>query len=171
MEQKGLMDKEIGDRTINEYIVIIKTPLMWLIGLSILSFLIGLPRYLPGIGGVIALLTLPFSLIILIVSLVIGGYIGYITVKKYSGNLLTAAVAGALAGAISGLVGAVLGLFNAVLSLAFAFSPFGGAFIMTEAVFSLITSPILGAIVGAILSVIGGVVAGSSSFESKKAKK
>jgi hypothetical protein len=169
MEQKGsmkpssFMDTTIGGKTLKEYMGIIKMPLLALIGLSVVSFLIGLLAYIPGLGFVFAMIGAAVSLLLSLISILITGYIGYTTVKKYSGDLLSASVAGALAGLIEGLASALLSLISAGISLGMV-SGFGAAIGMTAALIALVISPIFGVIIGGIIALIGGLIAGARTF-------
>jgi hypothetical protein len=168
LSPSGIMAYKVGGRTIKEYISMIKMPLMALIGLSVLGFILGLLTYIPGVGGVFALIMLPINLLIGVVSLLIACYIGYIVVKNYKGDLATAAYTGAVAGVILGLVSAVISILNSFLTL--IISPVLGIASLILSVVGIIIFPIIGAIVMAILAIIGGVVAGSSSFGSASKK-
>jgi hypothetical protein len=158
----------IGGRTIKEYLTMVKTPLLALIVLSVLGFLFGLLSYIPGVGGIFALLSIPVSLLIAVVSLVLACYIGYLAVKNYKGDLATAAAAGGVAGVILGLVSAVLGIVNSVFLL--VVSPFIGVLGLVGSIIGIFLYPVIGAIVGAILAIIGGLVAGGSGFASASKK-
>jgi hypothetical protein len=157
------MDTVIGGKSLKEYMVIIKMPLLALIGLTVVNFLFGLLAYVPGLGIIFGWLGLVIGFLLSLISIIITGYIGYVTVKKYSGDLLTASVAGGLAGLISGIVGAVLGLITT--SIGFGMRPgFGGVISMTTAMVALVISPIFELIVGGIVALIGGLIAGARTF-------
>lgn len=160
----GFMGTSIGGKTLKEYLGIIKMPLLALIGLSVVSFLIGLLAYIPGLGFIFAMIGVAVGLLLSLISLLITGYIGYITVKKYAGDLLSASVAGSLAGLISGLVSAVLGLISTTLSFGVGGGGVGGVIGMGAGMAMLVISPLFGIIVGGILALLGGLIAGARSF-------
>ena len=170
MEQKGgtkpsggFMDTSVGGKTLSEYMTIIKMPLMALIGLDIVSFLMGFLNYIPAIGFAFAMLNVAVGLVLFLLTLIIAGYIGYTTVKKHSGDLLSSLVAGALAGVISGVVSGVLSLISIMAGI--GISPgMGSAFMMGAALVGLIVSPIISTIIVGIVSTIGGAVAGARTF-------
>lgn len=164
------MDTSIWGKTLSEYISIIKMPLTALIGLNVLGFLMGFLTYIPAIGFAFAMLNMLVGLIIFVLTLAIAGYIGYNTVKKHSGDLLSSLVAGALAGVISGAVGGVLSFISAMFGLGMG-AGVGGAIAMGAAILGLVFSPIVGAIIGGIFSVIGGLIAGSRTFGAPAAAK
>ena len=157
------MDNSIGGKTLKEYITIIKIPLLALIGVSILSFLMSFLTYIPAIGFAFAIINILTGLVFFLIMVALSGYIGYITVKKYSGDLLTALVAGAIAGTISGAISGVLSLLSSVAALFFIRNISGGIGLVL-ALIGLVVSPIVGAILIGILSAIGGLIAGSRTF-------
>ena len=160
MLNKGIMEYMVAGRSLGEYLKMIWTPLIALIALDIISFLLLVAAYLPGYNfGIGALGTL-----ISLISLIIAAYIGYIAVKNYSGDLMTATVAGAYAGAISGIAAAVLNLIAAAIFLGMTIAY--GAILLVAAIIGIILSPIFGAIVGAILAIIGGLIAGGRTFHT-----
>jgi len=157
------MDTPVGGKKLSEYIDIIKIPLIALIGLDIVSFLMSFLSYIPAAGFAFTMLNLAAGVVIFILTLAIAGYIGYTTVRKHSGDLLTALAAGAIAGAISGVVSGLLSIVSAMAGTS-ARPGFGSAIIIVAALAGLIASPIAGAIVDGILSVIGGLAAGARTF-------
>ena len=164
MKPSGFMDTSFGGKTLKGYMDIIKMPLLALIGLSVVNFLIGLLAYIPGLGFIFAMIGVAVGLLLSLISLLITGYIGYTTVKKYSGDLLSASVAGALAGLISGLASAVLGLISTTLSFGLGGGGVGGVIGMGAGMAMLVISPIVGVIIGAIIALLGGLVAGARTF-------
>jgi len=111
--QGALWDTPSGEK-LSEYIDIIKIPLIALIGLDIVSFLMSFLSYIPAAGFAFTMLNLAAGVVIFILTLAIAGYIGYTTVRKHSGDLLTALAAGAIAGAISGVVSGLLSIVSAI---------------------------------------------------------
>jgi hypothetical protein len=170
MEQKGsakptnsFMDTSIGGKSLKEYMSIIKMPLLALIGLAVVNFLFGLLAYIPGLGIIFGWLGLVMGFLLSLIGIIITGYIGYVTVKKHSGDLLNASFAGGLAGFISGIVGAVLSLITTSIGLGMR-PGFGGVIGMTAAMVALVISPIFELILGGILALIGGLIAGARTF-------
>ena len=164
MKPSSFMDTSIGGKTLKEYMNIIKMPLLALIGLSVVSFLVGLLAYIPGLGFIFAMIGVAVGLVLSLISWVITGYIGYTTVKKYSGDLLSASVAGALAGLIEGLASALLGLISTTLSFGLGGGSVSGVIGMGAGMAMLVISPIVGVIIGAIIALIGGLIAGARTF-------
>ena len=159
---KGFMAYKIGDKTIGEYINMARMPIYALIALDIINYLVTLLIYLPGYALGLALAAGSISMLISLLQLIIAGYIGYIIVKNYSGDLMNAAWGGGLAGAISGLAGAILGVIvGAILLTA---NPIYGGALLAASLVGIIIGTIVGAIVGAILAVIGGLIAGARTF-------
>ena len=163
MKPSSFMDTSIGGKTLKEYIGIIKMPLLALIGLSVVNFLIELLAYIPALGVIFSVVGVMVSLLISLIDLLIVGYIGYITVKKYAGDLFSASVAGSLSGLVYGLVGAVLSLISTGIGLAMG-SGVAGAIGMGIGLVALVISPIFGIIVGGIIALLGGLIAGARTF-------
>ncbi len=161
--QKGILDYSIGSKTVKQYLGIIKTPLLALIGLDVLSFLTGLLNYMPVIGFIFSVMNFFVGVILLLAGLLVGAYIGYRVVKKHSGDLLDSAAAGAIAGFISGAINGVLNIFSTSIGIGAGHGS-STAIAMVAAVVGLILSPVFEAILVAILSLIGGAVAGARTF-------
>lgn len=165
----GFMDKSVGGKTLNEYLKIVKMPLLAWIALDIVNFLLGFLTYIPAIGIAFAFLNLLVAMVIFVITVAIAGYIGYTVVKKYSGDLLSSLAAGAIAGLLSGIVGAILNLVSALAGIGVN-QGIEQAVLMGAALLGLVLSPIFGAVFGGILALIGGAVAGARTFGSPAPK-
>ena len=161
--QSGYMSTVIGGKTLSEYISIIKMPLLALIGLVIVNFLLSILSYIPVIGGIFGLMNWVFGAVIALIALIIQGYIGFIAVKKYSCDLLTATVSGAIAGLLMGVIAAISNLILSAITLGMG-SVFAGGLAIAGAIMGLIIMPLFWLVAGGILALIGGAVAGARTF-------
>jgi len=163
----GFMDKMIGGKTLKEYLGIIKIPLLILIAMDVVQFLLGFVNYIPLLNIITGIISILVAGVSFLISVAIGVYIGYVTVKKHGGNLLPATFAGTLAGFLSGVVSGVLSFISGMIGAGVSGSGWGMGVGIMFSVMALILSPIVGIISGAVLGVIGGLIAGARKFGGK----
>jgi hypothetical protein len=170
MEQKGsakptnsFMETVIGGKTLKGYLTIIKMPLLALMGLVVVNFLLSILAHIPVIGGVFGLMNWVFGAVIALIALIIQGYIGFTAVKKYSGDLLTATVSGAIAGLLMGVVAAISNLILSAITLGMG-SVFGAGLAIAGAIMGIFIMPLFWLVTGGIIALIGGALAGARTF-------
>ncbi len=160
---------DIGGKNINDYMSMVKIPLIILIAIALIQGFISavttigsavpaLGFFAAIVGGVISLLVGLLSIVVFIGVCI---YAGFTVVKKHSGNLLTAAVAGGILGTVSGLVSGLIGLLVGFIGAATG----EGFAMLVFPIIGLILSPIVSLVVGAICSLIGGLIAGARDFK------
>ncbi len=124
---------------------------------SVLGVLLGM--FLPGIGGIIALV---LGLGVFVLECLILGWGGYSAVKKYQFDLVGAALTGAVAGFVSGLINSIVSVILSLFATVPAASSnptqalYGGAAALLCGPVMVIASAVFGAVIGAVLGAIGG---------------
>ena len=161
----------IAGKDLKDYIKIITLPLCIIIVAAIIQ---GVVDILGKIGGLLPpplnLVTIftgivgwIISLVMLAVFIVVSGWVGWNTVKKYSGTLINAFIAGMMFGFAAGLIDAVVNTVLNIISLLLNINPLGMAFGLVTIILLLIAMPILGLIIAGICAAIGGLLAGGKT--------
>jgi len=153
------IDKKIGNKKLGEYWKVIRLPVFAGIAISILMLA---AAFVPFLGIVISTLGG-------IAGLLISLYIGWSAIKTHKFDVKHSAIAGGVAGVITGFAGGVVSAITAVAVVGTTMSAMGaygaaaanavGGFAMASAISGIILGPVWGAIIGAILAAIGALAA------------
>ncbi|ODS42904.1 MAG: hypothetical protein MSIBF_06470 [Candidatus Altiarchaeales archaeon IMC4] len=178
--------KMIGGKKLSEYKEIIKTPLIVLVGWTLVSIAIGfgLQFMMPGAGqtetsGAMteevvnelapSMVAIGISLVVTVLGILVAigvyGYTGWTAVKKHNGNLATGAIAGALLGLIASVISGVIGIIVMLVSIGTGvsgteFDSEGGLAVsgLIMVPFVIILSLIIAPVVFAIIASVCGVI-------------
>ncbi len=150
-----------ANKEFKDYWKIIKIPTYVLIAWSLLGLLISIISF--------SLYTTIFSpLASWLLTIIVFGFIGWVTIKEHKETIKIAAWSGALTGIISGFIGAIIGIImfhmvpeviQAAMAQAGANAASVESFMAIGIYIGLITGPLISAIIGAIISAIAALIA------------